>query len=486
MYESALQYKNDWLAFTKDILNIRLTRKQRQALKVIQDHKYVTIRSCHAFGKDLIAAVSSLCFLSLNVPSKVIITSSTGRQVVGVNMSEIAKVYRNATIDLGFELLTSQIKASEREDWFLLGFKASDKSQEDWGGFHSQNIMVIVSEASSVEQMTFDAIRGLMTGENVKLLTVGNAFGGSGPFYDSFLDPKYAKFVFSVFDSPNVRSGKQLVPGQVDKEWVDEMVEDFCEPVDEAEAGKGDFKWQGQWYRPDDVFMTKALGQYAKESENQLVPLAWIEFAHNRWYDGEKDRYEYLRLGVDVAGMGRDKTVFCYRYGDRVEKFESFYHQDHMETVGKVKNAISDKGTAFVDTIGEGAGVHSRLREMSCNSVSVKFGESAKEFTDITGERTFADMVSYLCWSLRDALNPKYDIQLALPECDELTQDLTKTRWFILSDGRIKIEPKDKTKERLKRSPDFRDALINTFSPKTGQIFSSGFDPKPNLQRRRW
>jgi len=460
-YDNAEDYKKDWVAFAKDILGVRLTRKQRKILRAIQENRFVTIKSCHSYGKDFIAAVTALCFLSLHKPSKVIITSSTGRQVIGINMAEIAKIYRRTKIDLGFDLLTSQIKTGE-EDWYLMAFKASDKAQEDWGGFHSPNIMIIVSEASSVEQMTFDAIRGLMTGGNAKLLLVGNAFGSVGPFYDSFSDPKYTKFTLSAFDSPNVRSGKILVPGQVDRLWVEDMIKDFCEPVSEENITDECFKWCGQWYKPDDVFSTKVLGQYATESEDQLIPLSWLEQSYERWEEMQKPN-ERLKLGVDVAGMGRDKTVFCYRYGNYVEKFESFFHQDHMETVGKIRNT---SGVAYIDTIGEGAGVFSRLAELGHDCVSVKFGESAKGLTDITGQRTFADMVSYLCWSLRDALNPKYDINLALPRLDELTQDLTKTKWSTLSDGRIKIEPKDLTKKRLKRSPDFRDALINTFSPK--------------------
>jgi len=483
MARQANDYKNDWIAFIREILGCKPDREQRKIINAVKDHKYVTVRSGHARGKDWVAAVIANSFLHLLVPSTVIVTSASYRQVIDINMMEITQIHRKTRLPLQGELLTNRIKIDEDQKWFLEGFKSKDKDAESWGGYHNVNILVIVSEASSMEQVTYNALRGLMSGGNAKLLLVGNPFSGVGPFYDSFKDPKFIKFRLNSMNSPNVRSGKTLIPGQVDREWVEEMINDCCDETSKQETKEGhDFKWNDKWYKPDNLFITKVLGDYGVESEDQLVPLSWIEQAHERWRDAVKPDVS-LRLGVDVAGMGRDKTIFCYKYDNYIERFESFFHQDQMVTVGKIKNA---GGIAFVDTIGEGAGVHSRLRELNHMSVSVKFGESGKGLTDITGQRTFADMVSYLCWCIRDALNPKNNNLLALPQCDELTQDLTKTKWDPLSDGRIKIEKKEKTKERLKRSPDYRDALANTFYPKGGEFIIAGFDSKPELQRRRW
>ena len=138
-----------------------------------------------------------------------------------------------------------------------------------------------------------------------------------------------------------------------------------------------------------------------------------------------------------------------------------------MVTVGRVKNElIVDEDSAFIDSLGEGAGVFSRLMELQVNAIGVKASESAKGLTDITEQRTFANMRAYLYWALRDALDPALGGKLALPPVDELTQDLTEVHWSTRSNGDIIIEEKDKIKKRLGRSPDYGDAVANTASGK--------------------
>ncbi|MCK4446969.1 MAG: hypothetical protein KAW56_07800, partial [Candidatus Marinimicrobia bacterium] len=141
-------YEDDWNKFAKEGLGVRLDRKQREILESMQINRRTSVRSGHAAGKDYVAAVGSLCFLYLNIPSKVINTAPTDRQVINIMMSEIGKIYRNSKINLGGDLWTHKITFSEDSDWFLLGFKTKDKKPEDWTGFHSPNLMVVVTEAS--------------------------------------------------------------------------------------------------------------------------------------------------------------------------------------------------------------------------------------------------------------------------------------------------------------------------------------------------
>ena len=51
-----------------------------------------------------------------------------------------------------------------------------------------------------------------------------------------------------------------------------------------------------------------------------------------------------------------------------------------MATVGKIKNILvaNPNGTAFIDSIGEGAGVFRRAEELKLSVVSADFRKSAK------------------------------------------------------------------------------------------------------------
>ena len=138
-----------------------------------------------------------------------------------------------------------------------------------------------------------------------------------------------------------------------------------------------------------------------------------------------------------------------------------------MNIAGKIANVLQDKNArAFIDTIGEGAGVFSRLQELGYhNAISTKFSEGTRNLHDITGQYSFANMRAYCFWAVRDWLNPKNKFMPALPPNDRFTEEATSIKWSFQSNGSIIIEPKEKIKERLKRSTDNFDALSMTFYP---------------------
>ncbi len=464
-------YQQDWNAFVREILGVRLDRQQRRIISALQHGRRVSVRSGHARGKDFTAAVASLCFLYLHYPSKVINTAPTQRQVTSIMMTEIGRLHKNALVPLGGRVTATRIKFDGEPNWFLEGFKAGDKAVESWTGYHSPNILVVVTEASGLAEETFEAIEGLLTGDS-RLLLIFNPLRTSGEAYKSVTSPLYSKFKLSSLNAVNVRAQKTLVPGQVDYTWVKERVDSWCRKITEheADAGMMDFRFKGQWYRPNDLFRVKVLGEFPKEAEGQLIPVAWVETAQQRWQQmNETERKQgFMRLGVDVAGMGRDSTCFARRFGQVVDSISVYSKLDAMAVSGRIYHELRvEEDTAFVDTIGEGAGVYARLKEQNINAVSVKGSESAQDMTDVTGERQFVNMRAYLHWALRDALDPAGQIRLALPPDDVLLQEITAPQYVVQSNGKIQIESKEKIITRLGRSPDRLDAVLNTFYPHT-------------------
>ena len=287
--------------------------------------------------------------------------------------------------------------------------------------------------------------------------------------------PRFHKFRLNSLNAENVVTKKNIIPGQVDYEWVKDKVETWATPItqNDFDEGQGDFIWEGRLYRPNDLFRVKVLGMFPKVTEDILIPYEWVELANKRWVQMNEEGYttkKHARVGVDVAGMGRDNSVLLPRYGSWVPKIE--VHQsggqaDHMKVAGMTVQYLHDeKAKAFIDTIGEGAGVYSRLSELKyLNAYSCKFSEGVRGLHDITGQYTFANMRAYLFWAVRDWLNPKNGFNPALPPDDGLIEEATEIHWLFQSNGNIIIEPKEEIKKRLKRSPDKFDALANTFYP---------------------
>lgn len=475
-------WRNDWPLFAKEVLHARLDAEQIAILRAVQTERMVAVASGTARGKDYIAAVAAICFMYLTPRfdkegnlvknTKIAMTAPTGRQVKDIMIPEVSRLFKKAGILPGV-LLSNGIR-TQYQEWYLTGFKSSADNTEAWSGFHAVNTMFIVTEASGIPEATYNAIEGNLQG-NSRLLLVFNPNVTTGYAAKAMKSARFKKFRLNSLNAENVVTKKNVIPGQVDYEWVKDKVETWTTQIrpEEVDEGQGDFKWEGKLYRPNDLFRVKVLGMFPKVSEDILIPYEWVELAIKRWYKLMEEGYttkKHARVGVDVAGMGRDSSVLLPRYGSWVpliEVHQSGGNADHMKIAGKAVAYLKDeKAKAFIDTIGEGAGVYSRLQELEYyNSYSCKNSEGTRGLHDITGQYTFANMRAYLFWAVRDWLNPKNGYSPALPPDDYLVEEATDIHWSFLSNGSIIIEKKEEIKKRIKRSPDRFDALAMTFYP---------------------
>lgn len=486
-------WSKNWNDFVHDALGANLDKEQKAIIDSVQRNKMTAVASGTARGKDFVAACAALCFLYLTPwfkdgkmvgNTKVALTAPTGRQVTNIMTPEIRRLLRSARSKFPWvcpgRIVADDIR-TDYEEWFLTGFKANDNATEAWSGFHAANTMFVVTEASGISELTWNAIEGNLQG-NSRLLIVFNPNILTGYAARAMKSNRFAHFVLSSLDAENVVKKKVVIPGQVDYDWVADKVKTWAMPIQKRDfdEGQGDFEWEGKLYRPNDLFRVKVLGMFPRVSSDTLIPYEWVTLANQRWSElvetkGEDfiPNDEPLSLGVDVAGMGRDSSCFVSRYGAFVRKidlYQSAGKADHMQVAGMVVNEmhknIAKGARCMIDTIGEGAGVFSRLQELGINGIiSCKFSEGTKDLSDMTGQYVFANMRAYLYWCIRDWLDPKNGFNAKLPPNDTLLEELTDIHWKFLSSGSIIIEPKDDIKERIGRSPDMADALANTFYP---------------------
>ena len=490
-------WRTNWNAFIYDFLRARLDKEQQDIVDSVQYNPRTTVASGTARGKDFVAACIALCGMYLTPDfdekgklvgnTKVFLTAPTFRQVNDIMTPEVRRIYRNALFQLPGRLVSSDIR-TDYEEWFLTGFKASDDNMEAWSGLHAAHIMFILTEASGISEVIYNAIEGNLQGDS-RLLLVFNPNILSGYAAKSMMSERFKHFRLNSLNATNVVQKKSVIPGQVDYEWVKDKVKEWTTKItrDEFNEGEGDFEFEGEFYRPNDLFRVKVLGLFPKASEDSLIPYEWIVLANQRWQELQAENYiptKPCRLGADVAGMGRDASVLCPRHDNYVKQFIAHHSAgkaDHMHVAGMIVPYLQVHGSkAFIDTIGEGAGVFSRLEELGYiprqtplndpnyhkgAAYSCKYSEGAAGLHDITGQYTFANMRAYCYWALRDWLNPKNGFGAALPPCDEFTEEAIATKWSFQSNGAILIEKKDEIKKRIKRSPDYMDALANTFYP---------------------
>lgn len=490
-------WRADWNKFVREALGVTLDAEQQEILRSVQHNRRTSVASGTARGKDFVAACAALSFLYLTPRwrrnehgeielaenTKVALTAPTDRQVKNIMMPEISRLYNRAKargIVLPGRLNAYDIR-TDNDEWFLTGFKADENNHEAWSGFHAVHTMFVVTEATGIGDDTFGAIEGNLQGDS-RILLVFNPNTPVGYAARSQKGDRWQKYQLNSLTAPNIVQRKTVIPGQVDYEWVLDKLANWCTKItaDEVTAEMDDFQFEGQWYRPEDLFRKKVLGKFPKVGDDVLIPAQWLELAHERWqlaHGREPLGNETRVLGVDVAGMGRDSSVFCERKGSWVSPFLSYNSggkADHMKIAGQIYTMRRRQIEMYVsiDTIGEGAGTYSRLLELDNAEyiISCKYSEGAKDvngkpLTDMTGQYQFLNMRSYLFWAVRDWLNPANETGAMLPPDEQLDEEATEIRWGFRSDGRIYIEPKEDIKERIGRSPDKFDSLANTFYP---------------------
>lgn len=486
-----LAYKADWNLFISEVLGVTLDELQKKIVTACQTNQRVSVVSGTGRGKDFVAACVAICALILTPEwdeaglmthnAKVVLSAPSETQVRDIMMAEIGRLWTRAR-SRGFTLpgqLNSMDIRTEDKEWFLIGFKSDEGTIERWTGWHAAKITFIITEATGLSDKIFEAIEGNLQGDS-RILIVFNFNTTVGYAAKSQKSDKWVKFRLNSLTAPNVIDKEDKIPGQVGYSFVKSAIDDNCEKINvsEVKLEDDDFEFEGQWYRPNDWFRVKILAVSAKVAEDVLIPQTWVEEAQKRWleYEGTDYRHQRQIVGADIAGMGRDSSVNCHRFGNYVEKFDKFFaggKADHMKIAGILANILKSDKDAYVsiDTIGEGAGVYSRLEEMEFeNVISCKYSESAKDkndkpYTDLTGQYEFANMRAYLFWAVRDWLNPANDTGAMLPPGNGLLEEVGEIRWQFRSDGKIIIEKKEDIKKRLGKSTDEFDALANTFYP---------------------
>jgi hypothetical protein len=115
--------------------------------------------------------------------------------------------------------------------------------------------------------------------------------------------------------------------------------------------------------------------------------------------------------------------------------------------------------TLAVDSIGLGAGVVDRLREMHVPCVGVNVAEASSQ------SARFMRLRDQLWWACREFFTERQSrISPDLALKDDLIGELTGIRYGFSSNGKIKVEGKDEMKKRGLASPNLADALCLTFA----------------------
>jgi hypothetical protein len=205
-----------------------------------------------------------------------------------------------------------------------------------------------------------------------------------------------------------------------------------------------------------------------KDSDFQVIPTEWVRAAQARWTEKPPQGVGMSVLSHDVALGGGDANTYAARYGHWYDKIVSDRLKGFVDPIDLAAKDLSlmRNGCPIVIDMGGGygSGVYSHLKN---NVAHIKLvghnGAEASGKRSRDGKLKFKNKRAEVWWKFREALEPNLGEPVALPPDPELLADLTAPTWSLGKDG-ILVEPKEKIKARLGRSPDKGDAVVNAWS----------------------
>ena len=432
--EFVLRYRDDPVLFVKEVLGAEPYDYQSEFLNAISSgERKMSVRSGHGTGKSTSASWAMLWFLLLRFPNKVVVTAPTSSQLFDALFAELKRWINELPPHLQ-QLLTVKSDrvelTSAASEAFISARTSRAETPEALAGVHSENVLLVVDEASGVPEKVFEAAAGSMSGHSATTLLLSNPTRSSGTFYESQtrMSKSWWTRRWSCVDSPLVSD-----------EFVNEMRERYGEE--------------------SNAFRIRVLGEFPMADDDTIIPFHLAHSATQRDIEMTPDIKPIW--GLDVARFGTDKTALCKRYGNVVTDIDAWQGLDLMQTVGRVMAEYealpsSQRPTEIlVDSIGVGGGVVDRLRELGVPVRGINVGEAPAM------GKTYMNLRSELWFKTKGWLE---DRSCKIPKDDQLVAELTGIRYAFTSSGKMKAESKDAMRKRGLKSPDLADALCLTMA----------------------
>jgi phage terminase large subunit len=435
-YEAWLHSRDNPLLFVTHVLGAEPMPWQVEALNLIATEDRVAIRAAHDQGKTAFLAWVGLWFLTTRIPCRIPVIANSLDQLRDVTWAELGKWGRKLPDALRdkFEFGAERIflKGSP-DECFAVARTASKSNPEALQGFHSENLLFLIEEASGIEDIVFEVGSGALSSKGSKALMIANPTRSSGYFAKAF---KENRWLWKGLAWPWRKTpyNDERYPAQMAREYGEQS----------------------------NVYRVRVLGEFPLSDDNAVIPLDIVESAVERQVDVTAGRSTVW--GLDV-GAGGDDSALAKRKGNwLLEPVDRWNYADPNQTTGRVARAYFETPEGQrplainVDTIGVGASVAGRLRELGLPAFGINWGEANTSMDD---PARFVRLKDELWWKGRDWFFAR---DCRIPNDPSFIGEIVVPTYKEQSNGKILIESNDELKKRGVRSPNRASAFLLTFA----------------------
>lgn len=428
------RWRADPVLFVIEALGVTPEPWQALALRNIAKLPHHSIRSGHGVGKSAMLSWAILWYTTCFFPCKVPCTAPTKHQIEDVLWGELALWRRRMKVGLAdmFEVTSERmyLKAAP-DECFAVARTARKENPDALQGFHSENIMFVIDEASGVEDEIFQPLEGALSTPGAKSVMCGNPTKCRGYFYDSHHRNR-AQF--------NTMKVSCLDSSRVAQAYVDKM--------------------KAQYGEESNVYRVRVLGEFPLEDADVMIPLSIVEPAINREVEVVPVRPIWA---LDPARYGECLNALAKRKGNHLlEPIRTWGQASLMATVGRVVEEYEDTDPKdrpheiIVDVCGLGAGVVDRLLELDLPVRGINAGEAAPR----REAKRLSNMKAYLWWKAREWFQSQ---AVCIPRDEYLIGEMVDVHFALTSSGKLQVESKRDMLDRGVPSPDRADAFVLTF-----------------------
>lgn len=394
----------------------------------------VSIMAGKGIGKDAWVSWMMLWFCALYPYCKIPCTSVSADQLEKVLWSELAKWHQHSLVAAWLKLQSGKLFFTDLPEdlkgkrWFAYtktaNPNASELEPEGMAGAHEDYMMVVVDEASGVNDAIMASLEGTLTQFGNFMILIFNPTRGTG----------YA-----------IRSQEEDAAHWMPLRWNAEESEIRNEAVIE--------RLLARYGRDSNPYRIRVLGLPPITDTNTLIPWEWLEEAVKRESLGNEGLP--LVKGVD-CGAGGDKSIIATRRGWQVYPLKRLVTPDSTALTQWVGTDIDAErpDVVYVDTIGIGWAVEGQLRNLKGYVVQAADARRTADRPD-----QYINKRAEMYDRVREALERGV---LALPNDSDLLDQLGAIRCEYVG-SKMKIIEKKKLAKAIGHSPDEADALAMTF-----------------------
>ncbi len=447
------------LQFTHEQFGVTPDAWQEEALLAVAstkpEHQRIALQACVGPGKTAVLAWAGCWFLGVQGDAQdhpqgacVAITGDNLRDNL---WKEYAKwIGRSRYMAAAFTWTAKRIFANDHpETWFLSARSWPQQANSEvqgstLSGLHSRYVLCQADESGAIPMAIMRAGEQALSqasGGFAKFLQAGNPISLEGMLYAAATQLRHLWHLIRITGDPDDPKAWVHNPrvGKAPREWAEQQIKAY---------GRND-----PWVK------SRVLGMFPPASINQLFSLEDVEAAMHRHQREDAYSWAQKRIGVDVARFGDDLTVIFPRQGLAAFWPVAMRQVRTTAVAGRIVQGIiawtkgdGEVPQSFVDDSGHwGHGVIDNLIDGGYPAVPVIYSDPS------TNPR-YRNVRAQNYWLMADWVKEGG----VLPAVQDLVGELTAQTYTFVG-GKIQLEDKDQIKERLGRSPNYADALSNTF-----------------------